>query len=581
MKDIYSGNSLLRRIIPAALALAATAPGAYAQLQGSVAVEGEYAPEIIEATKLPGYPRLPATPMDPGEIPFATGGVNPGVAPMSIPMSASGPAFSRGVMPRGYATLSLGSWLNARLDAGAVLVDNSRDWLSARFNYRSTSLFRPSHRNGLESPRREAYRGTLGLDYSRLLGDGVQLDLTGQYGLGRFNYYSRAFSMPTEGAATDAPWQTLNSGAVRIGVMTLDPQRRVRWNVAFDASYFGYRRLPLPYGDGAVRGTRETSLMLEGGVSGATGALTRIGIDGSFRGLLYGAGPADCGFLTLTPYILLQSESTTLRVGIDADIRINADGSAPGSHARAFAVAPDVAVAWRDRGFTLWAEARGGTTPHTMAWQASMDPLGIPRLVSSQPIYTPVDAKTGVDFGPYAGFSFGAWYGYSVTRGVPYGGWYMSERPLASATLATINLHGMEAGLHMDYRIEELLDAGVKIRYIPQHGERGVMNGFDRARWCVDAHVKVTPVTPLTLEVGVNHRGCRSIMFTDATSGSDAPEWRRLADLCNLRFGASWRFNRMLEIGVHAGNLLNQRRDMLPGIETDGLTVAGEIGITF
>lgn len=142
---------------------------AFAQLSGSVSVQGEYEPLVIETERLNTFPagyrfELPASSLE-----YESAGVVTDFRPDLLTMGATGrltdwPWKKR----RGFFDGRLGSYLDSRVHAGYYIVADTANTLSADLKFRSTAY---GDGYALPGPERvRLYEGSLALCYSGFFG---------------------------------------------------------------------------------------------------------------------------------------------------------------------------------------------------------------------------------------------------------------------------------------------------------------------------------------------------------------------------------------------------------------------------
>lgn len=582
MKSRYKSRYLSSAI---ALVFAAAAPAvASAQLTGAVTVEGDYLPDIIRHDRINMLPAIVRYQTDRTPMPYALDGISADFTPSRLALPATA---WRGSLPpynhRGYLDLSLGSWLNANLSAGVDILSGEKQRLAVWLQHNSTSLWKPYSAYGIDATR-YSYQESLGVDYMRRFGNAGTLSAAVQYRLGLFNYYAY---MPLAG--DKMPTQTLNDAAFRLAwhsdMMTA---RGSRYHAGVRGRYFGYRE-----------GQREFDLGLEGGYAFVWDENTSLGIDAEADILFNSASDdytalADYGLVRLTPFYQLTRRQMRLRLGVDLDIAANADGSKPDTHYSAFHVAPDVRFDIRGRSVGFYAYATGGSRLHTLALASQWDNYCAPSLLSTQPVYTPVDARLGLEFGPFAGFSAGLEGRFKYSMHIPTEGWYgdmLNDPLLPQQDMSGLNLAGVSVGLNLRYNLGEVFSISAAGSFQPQSEKHGYFNGLDRPKWTVEAEALCRPVKPLQLGVKYTLRADRNITqrVKHQTSGNVIinggteyiNELTALKNISTLDFSAAWHFNDKFALTLRGANLLNRHEELLPSLISEGVTVYGGISLLF
>ena len=600
------------RFLASMLSLAAVMPLCAQELHERLEVEGQYEYDKLPAHRLDRLPQFERFQAADSKLEYSTNGVPADFSPSAPDALATvWGAERKGFIPRGYINLTLGSWLDSDLSAGYSILRSKEQHLGVRLQHNSTSLWRPF---GAESPTRFSYQEEIGVDYSKIFAGKGILSVSGQYHLGYFNYYggdpimyAPDASRPPQtsaGVKYEAPTQTLNDVAARIGWRSASADRRLAWNAAAGVRYFGYRTA-----------TRELDIMFDGGISHSWSAASSLGLNVDADVLTYKSSAHDMprpdtyGSVCLNPYYRLTRNSMTLRVGADLDLTFNADGAKAGEHYGFFHAAPDVRFDVTGKNVGFYIHLLGGTELHTLAGTSQLDPYRNPQLLSTRPVYTPLDANIGMELTPFAGFRARLNLQYKVTRNVWAGGWYSAildyghvssipglQLPAGAIAeygdgLQRYNISGFGVGVDLGYKLSRYLTLGVDGTYTPQHDATGIFNGLDRPRWTLNAVATVNPLDKLSLTLGYQYRGVRRIFTTyypDPSlkglyvGGSDEylsekPELAsmRLRDITRLNFRASWSFTDRFSIHFQADNLLNQKAEILPCLPTEGIVIAG------
>lgn len=600
----------------------------FAQLHGAVAVEGEYAPEIIEVERIGIFPSAVKLEAPVASLDFDRRGVVADFAPRLYTMGFTGWKALRDPDPyRGYASLQLGSFLNSNLSAGYTVLNNRTQRLDASLQFNSSSLFRPKFDgdyDGLtapEMPQRKLYDGNIALNYSHLF-DGKGILITSlNYRLGYFNYFGmpeyRMNESSEDGYKLTASTQTLNAFSLK-AQWHPDPVNAGasadsgKWYAGINADYFGYRSLPASVSTyledipdfSKVHGDREFQFALSGGYRLNTGENSAFNIDGLLDLLFYSTGrgfytdmtvqdsalrenflskaPANYGMLTLLPGYTLQRSNLNLRLGVVANLSFNAQGNTPDSHYSLFHIAPDLRLDWRKDYVGLFLHALGGSKLHTLRGMEQYDYYQMPILLTTQPVYTPLDLEGGVTIGPLAGLYATLSAGYEISLHTP-----LCSRLISPEGPQGVDLHGLKTALQLGYRYGSKAGVSFSGAYTPQNGNKGVFNGLDRSRWRLKTEAFWYPVEKLLIEVGYEYRGVRNLYSYDPTVqiGVPQPVWQltslRLPDFTSLNAGVTFSPLKWLSLSCHAYNILGNHTPLLPGIPGEGVCITGGLEILF
>lgn len=613
-------------------ALVWSALPAAAQYDQDINVEGKYVPEYINHDRIGLFPKPVRFDTQQSELSYYLKGVNAQFEPQLVPLQATGWRTSRTYSHhRGYLDLGLGSWLDATLSAGYRFVDTDDTLFGVRLQHNSTSLWKPKLSSASEDVKRSRYDEMIGLYASHVFDSTGRLDAAVDYHVGYFNYYgfdlpqviSDASNLMTASPALKAPTQTLNDVAARVDWHSPASRDEFSWFAGAGVRYFGYRSCyDYEWNSvsmlSSVPGSRETATSLQAGFVLPTSGKSAIGLD--FEGNLVtyadrsrtvggteyaAATPDNYGILYLTPYYRFNRSGIDIRLGAQIDLAFNA--GAEHDRYSTFHIAPSVKFDYNAGPAALYLYAKGGSRLNTLAARYEWDYYQCPEILSSKPIYSPVDATFGVTFGPFSGFHAGLNIAYRVSRGQYVGGWYMGRLNGGEVFPSNIGLPSNEAGRAVSYVLDSDLrydlsglsfgldmgyDAGryFKIdgsaRYQRQNGKTGYFNGFDRPEWTVDVTAETNPWNSLKFRVGYSLRAMR--MMTLPSYWSDTTILNgltygnyRLPNKSLLNFGVSYGITDNFDVWIQADNLLNRKTLYMPCLPAPGLTIAAGLGLRF
>lgn len=558
--------------------VAAFALPAMAQYNQDITVEGRYVPEFIPRDRIALFPEAVRFGVDNSVLQYSLPGVTVDFLPEAIPIPATPWRATR--VPydaRGYVQFGLGSYLQSTLSAGYRIIDDNTSTLGVRLQHNSTSLWKPRITPGSDT-RMERYDETLGVYGSKEFTGKGHLSASGQWHIGNFDYYGST--------APSAPTQTLNDASVRLG-WTSARRPAIAWNVSAGARYFGYRRfyspqagLPFP---ASQTGTRETHIDLDAAMDFKLSTVSTLSLDLTGDLLLYGntvsktgsapllASPDNYGMITLAPKYVYLKGGLRFQAGANLDFAV--DAGKPGARYNTFHISPDVRLDYESGPLAIFVAVQGGTQLHTLASAWQTDYYQSPLLLSSLPVYTPMEARAGLTAGYFSGFRVGIEGGWRMQKDACPDGFYtLWLNGAASDNLfadTRTDLHGWEAGLTAGYDAGKWFGVEARCFYRPQNGDTGWCDGPERSRWTARIEVKSNPVSPLELRLAYDYRGVRSA----------GRECLRMPDITNLSFGASWKFTPKVSVWLQADNLLCTKTVYLPGLPEPrlGLTAGAEL----
>lgn len=566
---------------------------ALAQLTGSVNVEGEYLPLIIETERVNTFPQGYRFDLPRANLNYEVEGIVTDFRPDLLTMGVTGRQTGWPWKKyRGFVDFNIGSYLNTHLHAGYYALADPRNTLLAQVKYQSSSLFKPT---GLPvtytpSPYRRLYDGGLSLQYTRLMAKEGMLNANVGYDLNYFNYYGTTVeknTLPPGENRIKIPTQTVNN--LQAGVSYASSPSLIKgWHAGASLNYLAYRHKD-----------KETDLKLEGGYAFGFKETSAVAIDADTRFLFYSKGgdsrSRNYGIINLTPSYRLASTLLTLKAGLNLTVSYDAMGTAPGKKFGALHLSPDIEFSYNNRkGIGISVAATGGVTPSTLMLRRELDRYQAPELISTLPIYSPLDARLAINIGPFAGFSGDVSLRYAIANNTPIGGWYqyclgtwfprltsLNLADFSDPYLQTVNLRGYSVGLNLNYAYGTMVGASLNGEFSPQNGKEGVFNGYDRPRWVVSAKIFGRPIKPLKLELGYEYRGVRSCYAWNRTDGAKTLTAYRLPDITDLNFRITYSIMDNLDIYCQGLNLLNRHPWLLPGLQTEGIAISGGLYFEF
>ena len=613
-------DNSIKSLAAAALLLAAGVP-AMAQdnsLRGSVVVDGKYLPDVIRQDRINTLPRIYSFPLDATALSYEQRGVTTPFAPSFTALPNRGWQTTRTVRDyKGYLDIQAGSWLNSSISAGYRILNTECDILGVWLQHNSSSLFKPDMSEYTADVRKKNYDEVIGAYYAHTFADAGRFDARLDYRLGYFNYYGYYAPLEQQHPGFDAPTQTVNDIAARIGWRSL-PDNPFQYDAALKVRYFGYRSLYLPqrvegaeadmYTLSSMQGQRETHTMLEGGISYDFDSSSTLGIrlNGDVLGYdspVWSQIASDgYGDIRLAPFYRFQRGNLNINLGAKLDFTFGAGPEL--DRYSAFHIAPDVRLDYKAGIAGLYLHVGGGTHLNTLAAQGTGDYYGLPGLLTTSPVHSPLDGKLGVNFGPFAGVTAGVSFAYKYLRHQPFAGLYTMymNNPAAIAEPGVcymplypdgMDVKGWGIQAYMNYDLSDVVNIGVEGSYQPQDGSTGYYNGIDRPRWLLTASASVAPVKPLRIVVEYNYRGVRNIYCPtqmqqndpNVIIGGEGAETgvraMRLPDITNLSARVSYAVSPALTLSVQADNVLNRHNMLLPDVKSQGISVLGGLSVTF
>lgn len=565
---LYIMRRNILRLMLSAAAIAAITPAALGQnLEESVTVEGKYSPDYIPADRLPLLPSAIALPAPESRMEYDRRGVAADFAPDALSMTATGWRATKNYDDsRGYVALSLGSWLNASLSAGYTAIKTDATTLGVRLQHNSTSLWKAwTDKAGLpDADTRRRYDETIGADLRHSFGDAGTLSAGVQYHLGYFNYYSATACGEKDGHF-DAPTQTLNDASIRLR-WSGPSKGKLLYSASADFRHFGYRaaytpvitdHIALAYG----KGERESTLNIGGDLFYRLGGDCRIGTGLLYSGVFNAIGN-NVNRVQLTPGYDMTGKDYTLHVGVNLAVA--------SAEKTRFRIAPDVRLDIRKGLCTMTAAVGGGTYLRTLAWMHQMDYYSNPAAGCTEAAYSPIDARLGAQLNPGGKWTAGIEASWRTVLDETLGGTYAlllnGIYGYEESRHQADRIHGFSLALNAGYEFCRYFGLKARATWQPQHGTVGVLNGFDRPVFTLDARAESHPTDRLTIGLDYGLRACRVMMD---------------GNYCDLSLRGEYRVTDRLAVGAELMNLLNRKQQLLPGLPLEGITATAGIQMTF
>lgn len=547
-------------------------------LNESLTVEGTFTPEIIAADRLSLSPAVVGMTAPQSHLNYDLEGVAANFAPDALGMPATAWRATRAAdTSRGYLNLRLGSWLNSSLSAGFAAISNEDTRLSLRLQHNSTSLWQawkasvlPADGFRFAADRRFRYDETIGADLRhRIAGAGtVKADL--QYHLGYFNYYGSKYDLGAGNATSadnkvKAPTQTLNDARLHVGWKG-DSSAPLSYGIDADLRYFGYQNayfhpdLLQQIELVKEKGNKETLFNAGGNILYLLSKEHRLGADLLYSGVFNTIGN-DVNRVRLTPRYEYTRGGMSVRIGAELAI--------VGAEKSRFRVAPDVRFSIRGGITAFSARIGGGTHLRTLAYLHEMDYYGSPTAGCHDAAYSPIDASFNLQFNPGGKWTFGVEGMWRTTLDETFGGvyqQYLNWNSPVPEPVGQTRIDGFSLGLNAGYDFCRYFGLKGKANWQPQHGKRGVLNGFDRPAVTAALSALSRPTDALSISLDYNLRAKRYLLK---------------GNISRLNLSADYRISPTLTVGAELCNLLNRHEMLLPDLPSEGITATAGFQILF
>ena len=588
----------------AIIAACAISLGASAQnLNTEITVDKDYVPVERKAVKQNTLPAVQKNAVDMNAKLNYSDWALPAAVPAKIPtMQPYGYLTNKSFdTKRGYATLGAGSQLNLLGNAGYRVLDDVNNTLALWLQHNSTWAGKNSSPAAANNQFKQKFNdNTIGADFTSRFDEGtMRINLRANFDT--FNYYGDAGIMPgSDNVRNYSPDEFGNQSFSEFGVTggwySREANRKFNYQIEAGVGHGGFKKSAFV----DYKGLKETNFFVNLGGKYEVNDYTAAGAQVRFDYASYTDAPNidlntfkkvpeednSQGIARISPFVCFHREGVMLRLGVNADIAINAGTT--------FRIAPNVKLDYAFApGVGLSIDVNGGKTLNHL-WQMKAENRYVNPGVRYGTTSVPVDAEVALNIGSFGGFSaklFGGFASYKEKM-LPFlceaptlpssAGFDLSYFDMVSTTVyQALDISGWKAGAELAYKYRSLVDAKVRFTYSPQDEDEGCVLGLDRPEYVVDANISVMPIDKLAINLGYEMRGNRSMWGYQIVDGKDYWEQTPLENAMNLKVGASYRLLDNLTLFVDANNLMNKQWDVLYGQGAQKLNVMGGASITF
>lgn len=570
----------------AALLLPATAL-AQDDLTKEIVVDKDYVPVEQKAVKLKAKPVMVKIAPTSKELsysdkvsPVATGN---GLYILSPYGYKTAPDY---LSTRGYLHYGVGSFLNMAGDAGYRIIDNDKTRLSIALSHTSTWSGKPLLPSGDKDLKQRFYRELARIDFLHAF---KSLTLTADIHY-KYAYQNYLANIGT----TEVKMPESKANEIGFNVMgKRNPGSSIDCHVGLGLNYFSIKQNSIRDFD-----SHETHLNLNAGVSSDWENVSRIGIDASIDYLFLGLNNEIAlasfasrsiviggynslrktfdgdgrGIFAVTPYATIQQGNFTARLGAKVQLGIKEGG---------FKVAPDVRFDLHNtsRSVGAFVSLNGGLRLNDYATLFNADRYLQPceQYVTTN---TPIDARIGLNFGPFSGFKASLWAGYSVTKDAY--DWVIASNNEGYNAYIFHDVKGFGYGASLSYSYGSILEASAGISATSNDADKGYYTGLLRSDFDIDARIRFSPIKPLSITV--EYRGLLDVNFYQFTRNSAenwslAPYSKENAHILSL--AARYKINNLVAVWASANNLLNKEYRLTPVVYEQKFNVMGGVSLSF
>lgn len=277
------------------------------------------------------------------------------------------------------------------------------------------------------------------------------------------------------------------------------------------------------------------------------------------------------------PYFGIQGRNVNARLGLDVGFpTVNL-----GSHVH---VAPNVLLDWNPAStVAVYARFSGGDSFNSLRSLYTRMGAFAPGSYVYTSSNTPVDARFGINIGPFRGVSLELYGGYASTHNalmpvaLAYGG---AEAP--QGAFLNVNLSGWRAGGALGYTWREYVKARASFEILPHSYTSGFADAWDRARTVTKVELGSKPLENLDLGLVYELRTGRRYYSIPVAAGLNlTPEARSLRNVSKLDFRGQYHITETVTLGIAAENLLCRRVEQLPWVPGNGLTGLVSVEVKF
>ena len=605
----------------AMLVMPATAQnqGGTPDLNKEITLEKDFIPVEKKATKKNTLPQVKKiAPPQRTSVTYSDW-ANPTDVPSSIPtMMPYGYRTAHNFSDkRGYLDMGGGTHANFAGSVGYRLIDTDDLTLNAWLQHNSTWNGRnasPLIVNESDRLKQKFNDNRLGVDLTSNFAPGT-LTINALAHFDSFNYYG----------GWDEAWDDDNkqsfldfrAGAAWEGQVALN-DNEISYNLGASVNHASYDINPF----GTGKGAKETLAALTAGgeyqlplgtvglqITGDYFKRSSVGL--GLTNILPNYVPNatfDAWTLTLSPYYKWENEVFRAMVGVDMLFGkpflniYNPDDDSK------FHISPRVKIDLDIvDGAAIFVDVSGGLNRNTLSTMAAdnrySDPLG-----AYGNSFSVVDGEAGFNIGPFQGFSAKLYGGYSAVKNdiniaLKWHNTGVAE-PVPDYRFSTfegVNLRGARVGADLRYDYRSLVEAKASAIYYPISDDETVIGkwnncytqDWDGTTFKFKFDVKVNPIRRLSVDAGVELRTGRCVYIYEnlptIAEGNDYTSLRSLGtlkdlemeDFIDLHAGASYRFDKVVTLWTRAGNLLNRRQDILPGMGAQRINIMAGVGLVF
>lgn len=295
-------------------------------------------------------------------------------------------------------------------------------------------------------------------------------------------------------------------------------------------------------------------------------------------------GSKTIGQIDFVPAVEYNAGSFYGKAGARLGLSVNSGSS--------FHIAPDVVLGINpDAMFGAWLKFGGGVKANSLETVFQRSRYADTRLAYDLSNVA-LTGQFGLRVGPFKGASLTLTADYAAANDwlMPY---QMTDGLRVYNLFAPAKIRSWKFGARLDWEYRSLVAVALSYECNPGDGDNHAwLYWDDRARHVLGASVSVTPVSPLTVDLGFTARldrlqwmaspgGLEYVNDQDYIIKGPVFVSYKLGDLTNLWAGASWRFTPALTVFARFDNILGKRASLPFDVPSQGFTGLFGLGYKF
>lgn len=506
----------------------------------TVMVEQDYAPDIVDASKVNVLPKVVEPTVAKKDVEYATTWTPSNNIPATAMQAYTGKETQVASRP-GYVRAGYGNYGNLDLLGSYLFTLSDKDKLNLNFQMDGMD-------GELDVPGEDDiqwdiryYRTRANLDYLHQFRK-IDLHVAGNFGVSNFNYLPEGLHNK----------QKFTSGDVHFGVKSTDETLPFQFKA--ETNLMLYQRQHDFFADESMQ---EGRMRTKADAFGVIGETQRVGVALDMNNFFYKNAPFEnYTSLELNPYFELNDDSWKVRLGAHVDLGFG--------YGKSFRVSPDVTAQYAfSDSYVLYAKATGGKMLNDFRQLETFCPYGI-LMNQVEDTYEQLNTALGFKASPTPGLWFNIHAGYQSLKDDLY-----QEYAPSYLTFGQTHSSNVYAGAQLSYDYKDLVSISAAGTYRSWSADLDPALLFKPAfEFTFNADVR--PIPALLLNLGYQHISREKV----ATE-------KKVADVGNLYLGASYNVFKGVSIYVRANNLLNKDYQYFGRYPTEGLNFLGGLSFQF